>query len=240
MVQNIVDVIEEKCEEGRYPEDFRQRIHKKTNFVDAYNEIEQYTNEKQNFWIPDRIPTNTNLTLNKNSANTGYNAVNTNYNAVNTYNTGNTGFNTGTINQTNTIGQTGITIEPQNQVESLQYLRTANTALHAPISTAESAYLPHSEFRQVYNRPVLQPLQPLEQRDTLINNMAFRNSYGDNTNILLKNTQTVNSPPVYTYAPISSPPYYEPPSTPIKFNYTPTGRFGGSPAGTGFGGFQKY
>ena len=39
MLQNLLNVIEEKCEGGRFPEDFRAKIYAKSNFVDAYNQV---------------------------------------------------------------------------------------------------------------------------------------------------------------------------------------------------------
>lgn len=36
MLDNILKVIENKTEQGRFPEDFKTRIYKQDNFVDAY------------------------------------------------------------------------------------------------------------------------------------------------------------------------------------------------------------
>ena len=40
MVENVIEVIEERCEEGRYPADFRERIKRNSvTFDDAQDEI---------------------------------------------------------------------------------------------------------------------------------------------------------------------------------------------------------
>jgi hypothetical protein len=46
MVQELLGVVEEKCENGRFPEEFRGRIYGKANFIDAYNEIDAYSRER--------------------------------------------------------------------------------------------------------------------------------------------------------------------------------------------------
>lgn len=46
MLQELLGVVEEKCENGRFPEEFRSRIYGKGNFVDAYNEIEAFSRER--------------------------------------------------------------------------------------------------------------------------------------------------------------------------------------------------
>lgn len=46
MLQELLGVVEEKCENGRFPEEFRSRIYSKGNFIDAYNEIEAYSRER--------------------------------------------------------------------------------------------------------------------------------------------------------------------------------------------------
>lgn len=46
MLQELLGVVEEKCENGRFPEEFRGRIYGKANFIDAYNEIETYSRDR--------------------------------------------------------------------------------------------------------------------------------------------------------------------------------------------------
>ena len=43
MVHDIIGVIEERCEEGRYPQDFRQRIYNCNTFTSAQDEAEKYS-----------------------------------------------------------------------------------------------------------------------------------------------------------------------------------------------------
>jgi hypothetical protein len=66
MLQNLLSVIEEKCEKGRFPEDFRSKIYGKSNFVDAYNQIETYCGDKC-LQIPDRIILNSSQSNTSNS-----------------------------------------------------------------------------------------------------------------------------------------------------------------------------
>lgn len=42
MVKDVISVIEERCEEGRYPQDFRQKIYNCNSFVSAEDETERY------------------------------------------------------------------------------------------------------------------------------------------------------------------------------------------------------
>lgn len=55
MVRNVIDVIEEKCEQGRFPNEFRDRLHKNSRtFEEALNVTENYIKEG-NLFVPDRI-----------------------------------------------------------------------------------------------------------------------------------------------------------------------------------------
>jgi hypothetical protein len=54
MLQNLLNVIEEKCEDGRFPEEFRGKIYSKSNFLDAYNQVELFSRD-YNLNIPASI-----------------------------------------------------------------------------------------------------------------------------------------------------------------------------------------
>lgn len=54
MVQEVVEIVEKKCEGGHFPPDFRARIQDRPTFEEAYMEIEQYCGAR-NMNIPDRL-----------------------------------------------------------------------------------------------------------------------------------------------------------------------------------------
>eukprot|EP00178_Gracilaria_changii_P001800 TRINITY_DN12518_c0_g1_i1.p1 TRINITY_DN12518_c0_g1~~TRINITY_DN12518_c0_g1_i1.p1 ORF type:complete len:117 (+),score=1.88 TRINITY_DN12518_c0_g1_i1:618-968(+) len=55
MVENIIDVVGDHCEEGRYPEPFRSNIHQQNySFRDARKYIKEYALSNQIF-VPDRV-----------------------------------------------------------------------------------------------------------------------------------------------------------------------------------------
>lgn len=69
MLQGLLGLVEEKCESGRFLEEFRSRIYGKANFIDAYNEIEAYSRDRA-IDVPANIDVgglNTSLTKSKSS-----------------------------------------------------------------------------------------------------------------------------------------------------------------------------
>lgn len=55
MVRTIIDIVENKCEEGRYPPDFKDKIHRSSvSFSDAMEGIEQYA-QSANIDVPEQI-----------------------------------------------------------------------------------------------------------------------------------------------------------------------------------------
>ena len=54
MVRQIIDVIEERCEQGRYPPELRNRLHMCKNFLTAQTEVEEFASKYQ-MNVPDRI-----------------------------------------------------------------------------------------------------------------------------------------------------------------------------------------
>jgi len=54
MLQNLVNLVESKCQFGRFPEDFRQQIYSQRSFNDAYMFIENYSRQR-NVMIPPNL-----------------------------------------------------------------------------------------------------------------------------------------------------------------------------------------
>lgn len=55
MVRSVIDIIEDKCENGRFPNDFRDRLHKNSRtFDEAINVTENYI-KSGGVFVPDRI-----------------------------------------------------------------------------------------------------------------------------------------------------------------------------------------
>jgi hypothetical protein len=55
MIKNVIGLVEKKCESGRFPSEFRERINKNlSSFDQIFAEIESYVVQRKLF-IPDRI-----------------------------------------------------------------------------------------------------------------------------------------------------------------------------------------
>lgn len=55
MVENVIDVVANHCEDGRYPEPFRSQIHQKNySFRETRRFIKQYSLDN-NIFVPDRV-----------------------------------------------------------------------------------------------------------------------------------------------------------------------------------------
>lgn len=55
MIRNITKLVEKRCESGKFPPDFTDRISKNSSTFDqVFKEIESYVTQKRLF-IPDRI-----------------------------------------------------------------------------------------------------------------------------------------------------------------------------------------
>lgn len=66
MIRNILQLIEEKCETGKYPQDFSQQIYSRnTKFEDTIDALDSYI-EKRNILIPTKIhPDNSKMYVSK-------------------------------------------------------------------------------------------------------------------------------------------------------------------------------
>ena len=78
MVRNIINVVEDRCEEGQFPEDFRERIRQNIGFTDARRIIREELNNSERVVI-NRIDFMRNLVKSKITKMAGQTLGQTNY-----------------------------------------------------------------------------------------------------------------------------------------------------------------
>lgn len=55
MIETVMDLVESKTQNGKYPEDFKLTMRNNKNFYDAYNKLHEYIKNKALF-VPAKLP----------------------------------------------------------------------------------------------------------------------------------------------------------------------------------------
>lgn len=55
MIETVMDLVESKTQNGKYPEDFKLTMRNNKNFYNAYNKLHEYIKNKALF-VPARLP----------------------------------------------------------------------------------------------------------------------------------------------------------------------------------------
>jgi hypothetical protein len=156
MLQNLLNVIEEKCEDGRFPEEFRGKIYSKSNFLDAYNQVELFSRD-YNLNIPASIVPSLSHTSTSNSISLQPLNLQANTTFANNYEPRETLIQNLSFSQTN----------PKHYIESPQlrkyepserpqFVATSEMPRSAPFSQIQSPRFPQPPLTQVQSSQQLQ------------------------------------------------------------------------------------